>query len=354
MIRTTARYFDGISSIPQKVELLFDEATCIFHFEIPVIGYTQWATDEIVIEPFETVLNIHYKQDTSRFIKLNDAEFINQLNLYLKEKGKLSWYQRVIHLGFKVHLAIAITTIIAIALAYSFLIPLMAEKAVVLIPERFDNEIGQTFYADYVLLHSIDSAKTATLQQFANQLNMHNNKVLHFTVIKSNEVNAFSLPDGNVVVFTGIIESMKDYDELTGLIGHEVSHINFRHSMKMICRDLSGSIFISVMLNDANGVMSRIGQGVHNLASLSYSRKFEQQADLEGLNLMIDNHINPVGMTDLFMRLKLNTDKFVPEFISSHPVTHDRIEYIKKAITKSHYQVMDHPKLKSLFQEIKR
>ena len=76
---------------------------------------------------------------------------------------------------------------------------------------------------------------------------------IKFSVINSETVNAFALPDGNVVVFTGIIDLMDDYDELAGLIGHEVAHVNNRHSMRMMCRNLAGYIFLSAVLSDVNG-----------------------------------------------------------------------------------------------------
>jgi beta-barrel assembly-enhancing protease len=166
-------------------------------------------------------------------------------------------------------------------------------------------------------------------------------------------VNAFSLPDGNIIVFTGIIDVMKDYDELAGLIGHEVSHINNRHSMKMLCRNLSGYLFVSAMLSDVNGIMAIIGDNVHNLQSLSYSRQFERQADEQGTALMVMNGINPKGMTTLFSRLKASEKVTMPAFISSHPITDDRIADINRLYKRTPRSFQYNPVLENLFQQVK-
>jgi len=173
-------------------------------------------------------------------------------------------------------------------------------------------------------------------------------------VIDSPTVNAFSLPDGNIIVFTGLIHLMNDYDELAGLIGHEVSHVNNRHSMKMLCRNLSGYLFISAVLSDVNGIMAIIGDNVHNLQSLSYSRQFERQADEQGTQLMVLNGINPKGMTDLFTRLKSSETVVIPGFISSHPITTDRIVDINRLIQRTPHKFHKNSKLEELFRHVKK
>ena len=58
---------------------------------------------------------------------------------------------------------------------------------------------------------------------------------------------------------------MKSYEELVALIGHEATHVNHRHGMKLLCRDLSGYLFVSAILGDANGIMAVITDNVNSL-----------------------------------------------------------------------------------------
>ena len=148
---------------------------------------------------------------------------------------------------------------------------------------------------------------------------------------------------------------MQNYDELVGLIGHETSHVNNRHAMKMICRNLSGYIFISAVLGDANGVMATIGDNVNTLQSLSFSREFEHEADVDGFKILVNNKINPQGMSNLFKRLQ--DEEFsisVPEFLSLHPVTTDRIAFINKMTQSKSYPFQENSKLKNLFDQMKQ
>jgi predicted Zn-dependent protease len=155
-------------------------------------------------------------------------------------------------------------------------------------------------------------------------------------------------------VFSGILKEMEDYDELVGLLGHEASHVNNRHSMKMLCRSLSGYLFVSVILGDANGIMATIGDNVNNFQSLSFSREFEHQADADGFKILIANKVNPQGMSNLFKRLQQHHSISIPEFLSSHPVTENRIDFINKMIKNQKNQQVTNPQLEKLFAKLKQ
>jgi len=353
MLCTAGIYFDGASSKPQEIELQLDEQNAGLRFGTFSNQQIQWPVQEITFQYIGSSLEIRNKHHSLALIKVEDPLFATQFIAYLHSKGHLTWYQRILRLGFKAYLFLAFLILAVIVAGYLVIIPWVGEKSVLLIPEHYDISMGQTFYRQYLNTNSIDTAKTQALNQFASHLQLRNTIKLHFTVIKSTTVNAFSLPDGNIVVFTGLLDLMKDYDELAGLIGHEVSHVNNRHSMKMLCRNLSGYLFISAVLSDVNGIMAIIGDNVHNLQSLSYSRQFERQADEQGTRLMILNGINPKGMTDLFSRLKSSEKVSLPAFISSHPITSDRIESINRLIKNTPHAYTQHQKLKELFLEVK-
>lgn len=353
MLRTAATYFNGVSSVSQKIELTFDTEKGLFLFGSADLGFNTWPIDEVMFEHNGNVLNVQYGNDPIQHVRVDDADFISDLNNYLKKHKKLGIHQRLSGLSIKVHIAIAAGIIALIVVAYLFVLPWIAEQAVVIIPEEYDTEIGETFFNQYIENSSVDSAKSEALNLFASELKLNNSKALHFTVVESETVNAFALPDGNIVVFTGLINKMKGYEELAGLIGHEVVHINRRHSMKTLCRNLSGYLFISAVLGDVNGITATIGDNINNLQSLSFSRQFERQADFEGLNLMISNNIDPEGMTKLFIRIKEEQEISMPEFLSSHPITDNRISYIKKTIKKKKHVNTLHPQLKELFNKIR-
>jgi len=353
MIQTAGKYFDGISSNPQEIELQLDEINAELRFSTSSNKSNHWAVGVISFENIGNSLEIRCTGHSLAMIKVDNADFTIEFMAYLKAKGQITWYQRIIQLGIKAHLSIAVGILAVIVAGYLLIIPWVAEKAVMIIPLHYDVSMGHTFYNQYVKENSIDSTKTTALNLFASQLKLRNTQPLHFTVIRSSTVNAFALPDGNIIVFTGLIDSIKGSDELAGLIAHEVIHVNNRHSMKMLCRNLSGYLFISVVVSDVNGIMTVVGENLHNLQTLSYSRQFERQADEQGADLMMLNGIDPHGMIDLFTRLKSGEKGFVPAFISSHPITGDRMNYINRRIRLTPHHYMFNRSLENLFCKVK-
>lgn len=354
MQRATGTYYDGVSSEPQAIEIVLEEGNGNLKFEFPVSGSSIWKVGEIALERSGMAVYLRTSSNAVSFVKIDNEAFITALYAQQRLHGHLSWYQRLLNLGLPIHITIGVTLLALIAGAYIYILPWVGEKSVLLIPESYDNEIGNNFYAEYSRYNTIDSVKTADLNLFAQQLTLNNTKGLNFVVVQDATVNAFALPDGHIVVFTGILDKLKSYDELAGLLSHEVVHINNRHSMKMLCRNLTGYLFISVLLSDVNGIMAIIGENIRNLHSLSYSRQFEKEADMHGLDLLSNNCVDPMGMTRLLSRLhaeELNIN--IPAFLSSHPITDDRMAYIEKQILSGNYQVQDNPELKEIFERLK-
>jgi len=353
MIRQTfCVFYDGKSSVPQNINLSLDTETAILSFETTTGQQIRWDIKAVSFTKKGTALNIACGNDPIQNIIVSDLHFIEPLTA-LKKHSNHSWYDMLIAQGMKIYLAIALVILAIIGLSYVYFIPWVAEKSVVLIPEEYDTKLGEMFFEQNMYFNTVDNSKTKALNLFASELNLNNTKKLKFTVVDSEIVNAFALPDGNIVVYTGILNSMKNYDELVGLIGHEVSHVNNRHSMKMLCRNLSGYLFISAILGDVNGIMATIGDNVNTLQSLSFSREFEHQADSDGYKILLQNKVDPHGMSNLFKRLD-DHSLAVPEFLSSHPITKERIQFIDKLIKSESFQTADNPKLKTIFKALKK
>ncbi|MBK8699221.1 MAG: M48 family metallopeptidase [Saprospiraceae bacterium] len=355
MIRTSGTYFDGISSEPRRMEIAFEEGQGQLDFEFPLSGSSSWHAREVSLERLGMAVHLRIGTAPIPFVKIDDAAFITALYAYLRSRGHLPWYQRMLNLGLPVHLAIAGSLLALVAAVYIYFLPWVGEKSVVLIPEDYDNTFGNSFYEEYIGYSTVDSTKTVDLNLFASHLKLNNTKALNFVVVQDETVNAFALPDGHIVVFTGILEKLRGYEELAGLLSHEAVHVNNRHSMKMLCRNLAGYLFISALLSDVNGIMAIVGENIRSLQSLSYSRQFEKEADMDGLAVLAANKIDPKGMTGLLSRLKAEEGKInVPAFLSSHPITGERLAYIDTRIKSESYVHKEMPVLKEIFERLKK
>ncbi|MGL2988521.1 M48 family metallopeptidase [Flavobacterium sp. RSSA_27] len=361
-------FYDGQSSVPKTIDIFLDSNKGQISFQIesksienedeasfPIVSETYtWLINDIEFEHRSTALFLQHGENPIQTIKITDAASIATINQFRKASGQLSWYQTLLQKPLQFHVFLALFLLAIIGLSYVYMLPWVAEKSVALIPESYDDALGETFVDENSLFGDSQIQKTKLLNDFASGLQLNNKKKLNFKVIDSEIMNAYALPDGTIVVYTGILKEMKSYDELVGLLGHEVAHVNNRHSMKMLCRNLSGYLFISTVLGDVNGVMAILGDNVNTLQSLSFSREFEREADEEGFAIVSENQVNPKGMVTLFQRLEKEHSIDMPEFLSTHPVTKDRIQSIKKMIASKNHVVQDNSSLKILFEKLKK
>ncbi|AMA48138.1 MULTISPECIES: M48 family metallopeptidase [Flavobacterium] len=355
--KAQAIYYDGVSSKPHFVELFLDVTKNCLFFENKEKGWLNWSINELDKTFQSNIIILHYKPDISQSIQITDQKFIQDFKVYLSENKQLNWSQKIRNLNLTIVISIAMVLFVSVILSYFYVVPWLGEKAAVLLPQSFDDKLGVSAFNQFILTENKKEKESQLLQEFADQLKLKNTKKLHFTIVDSPVVNAFALPDGNIVVYKGILNKIKTYEELVALLGHETAHVNQRHAIKLLCRDLSGYLFLSVMLGDINGIMSVVGQHADSLYSLSFSRNFETQSDEEGFKLMLANQIDPKGMIDLFTTLEKeenSTALSVPEFLSSHPITKERINTIQKLIVKKTYNFNKNKKLEYLFNELKK
>lgn len=308
-----------------------------------------WNLKDIEWEKIQDKIEFRQLQPKGPYFKIQDAQFTQKFFTYLKHKKQFNLYNRLLEMSLQKFIGISVAFIGMIVLAYIYVLPYIAEKSVRLLPLSFDNSLGNIFYQSFINENNLDSTKTKWLDEFASELDFGEERELKFAVFDSPEVNAFALPNGQIVVYSGIIENMRSSNELAGLLGHEAAHVHHRHSSQMLSRNLAGYLLVSILLSDINGIMAIITENAHQLHSLSYSRRYEQEADESGLKILIDNHINPEGMVELFEHLNDEMDIELPQILSTHPLTKERKKNMVSLIEQSKFEANTHPKLDSLF-----
>jgi len=348
-----AKYYDGLSSVSRQITVIFHNTMSELHLQTGEGISFIWKLEDLQFEQYDSLLEIRNKNFPSAILKIDDKDFSKKFYATMKQNKYIDIHTRLLKLGLSKIVGIAIGLLGLIVLAYFYVLPVIAEKSAVLIPESFDNELGAIFMNSFLNENTIDTPKTKYLEQFAAELNLKNKKPLQFTVIQSEEVNAFALPNGQIVVFSGILKDMENPAALAALLGHEAAHINHRHSIKILCKNLAGYMLVSLLFSDVNGIMAVLAENAQQLHSLSYSRNFEREADKEGLKILMDNKINPNGMIDLFEQLEKESEIAIPKIISSHPLTKERKEYIQKIIAETDYKVKPNNRLNSIFKNIK-
>jgi len=152
-----------------------------------------------------------------------------------------------------------------------------------------------------------------------------------FTVIDSEEVNAFSVPGGYVFIDAGLLNFVHSDDELAGVIGHEIGHIERRHVVTLTEKAETLQIILDVAGLFAPGI-SRFGDLAGSLILYKLSRVDELQADQYGLMLMSDAGYDPQGMVDFLARLQTidpQHKSLLGRYFETHPALGDRVDHLR-------------------------
>jgi predicted Zn-dependent protease len=157
-------------------------------------------------------------------------------------------------------------------------------------------------------------------------------------VIDSDEVNAFALPGGFFFVNSGLILKADNEAELAGVMAHEIAHVAARHGTRQATRGEIANL-ATIPLIFMGGWA---GYGAYQAASvlvpigfLKFSRAFESEADMLGLEYMYKTGYDPTAFVDFFEKIE-TLEKRKPgtmsKVFSTHPLTDDRIKAAQKNI----------------------
>ncbi len=283
------------------------------------------------------------------FINGKDAlNFIQQMQAELNKP----WHQKDRTKEWARNLLVFLGIAGVLVTAYFLIVPWLSEKMASQVSVQTEEQFGNAVYDALDLAMKEDTAATAVLNEFFTTMKVETPYQVKITVVKSEEVNAFALPGGNIVVYTGLLNKLKSYPELAALLSHEFIHVNNKHSTKSIFRQLGSRVFLSLLLGKFGSVTSIMIDQADQFKSLKYSRALEKEADTDGLALLQERKIDPEGFANLFQRLKASAPvSAMPEFLASHPDIENRIAYIQEASKNS--AVEENSGLKSIFEKIK-
>jgi len=143
------------------------------------------------------------------------------------------------------------------------------------------------------------------------------------------ELNAFALPGGHIVLFTGLMKATERTEVLAGVIAHEMAHINERHVLRKTIESLGLVLVLQSLFGDTSGILAMASQSSELLLQQKFSRDFEREADDVGWRYLVTAKIDPRGMIDFFRKLEkeaAKTGSAQLTLLATHPATGERIE----------------------------
>ncbi len=202
--------------------------------------------------------------------------------------------------------------------------------------------LSTTVNRDAEMVTRVGKRLTNSVNEFYASKNMANELAAYkweYNLVESKDVNAWCMPGGKIVVYTGLLPVTRNEAALAAVMGHEISHALFNHGNERMSQGLVqqlGGVALQVALankpqetqmlfNTAYGIGSQVG------VMLPFSRKHELEADKYGLIWMAMSGYNPQEAVNLWERMAAaGGGQRPPEILSTHPAEETRIAKIKE------------------------
>jgi Zn-dependent protease with chaperone function len=158
-----------------------------------------------------------------------------------------------------------------------------------------------------------------------------------FTPVNLKEINAFALPGGPMFVNRGMFDAAQGEGEVVGVMAHELSHVLLRHgtanatkAQKFQVGAVAGAIAGAIIGGGWGQAISQGSQFGLGAWLMKYSREYEKQADLLGVQIMARAGFDPRDLAKMFEAIqKESAGKTPPQWLSSHPDPGNRVQYIR-------------------------
>ena len=247
--------------------------------------------------------------------------------------------------------------IVSIFLLSCATVPITGRKQLSVIPNSTMLSMSLQQYTEFLNSHklSIDQKQTQmvksvgiriqkAVEDYFSEKNMSqevDNYAWEFNLVESKEVNAWCMPGGKVVVYTGILPFTKDATGLAVVMGHEIAHAIAGHGNERMSQGLAfqlgGMALSTAMAQKPEATrqlwLSAFGLGAQFGVMLPYSRLHENEADHLGLIFMSMAGYDPNAAIEFWERMAQKKEgKRPPEFMSTHPSDETRINNIRKLI----------------------
>lgn len=139
--------------------------------------------------------------------------------------------------------------------------------------------------------------------------------------------NAFTLPDGTIVILDDLVTSMKDDRQIMAVLSHELGHAHGHHGLQLLLQSSAVGAFWTFYVGDISALLAAAPAAV---VQAKYSQKLEQQADDYGAALLMKNGLSPALLADALRTLLASHPEASKEgYLSSHPSTDARLQRLR-------------------------
>lgn len=252
------------------------------------------------------------------------------------------------------------STAAALALVGCAVNPVTGNRQFMLLSERDEIDLDQS-HAPHQLSGDYGVVQDVALNRYIQEVGMGLKPVTHrahmpysFQVVNAVYVNAYAFPGGTIAATRGMMLTLENEAELAALLGHELGHVNARHTADRMSKQMlmGAAVFLGgAIATEKDETAGLIVQGLGSIGSglmlAHYSREDEHQADKLGMEYMVKAGYHPQGMLglmDVLRDLSGHKPNVIEKLFASHPMSDER--YAKaQARLKKKYAHVDNAKL---------
>ena len=209
------------------------------------------------------------------------------------------------------------TTLFVVGYGSGFLFALLPQR----FEQKFLGNLSSFAVSDSTINDSIPQAVFSAIIAEAPGIAID----LHLVIVDDTTVNAYALPGGTIVLYSGLLSKIKSENELTFVLAHEIGHFAHRDHIRSIGSTLTVALFTTPILRNSDAL--NIASAVTTFESRHYSQNQELGADRYALEQVqrIYGHVH--GASDLFSRFENNDNAYL---LSTHPSTQKRLGQIER------------------------
>jgi predicted Zn-dependent protease len=240
--------------------------------------------------------------------------------------------------------------------------PVTGEQQFIIIDDQQEIALGDSVAGEVEAQYGgeyRDPALVSYVQQVGGRLASYAERQTvpyRFSVVHSDEVNAFAVPGGRIYVTTGLLARMSNEAQLAAVLGHEIGHVAARDSAVELSRAMGVSVLVQIATSLAAGDsessenaqnIEAVAGVVYGLISNGFSRDYEYRADQSGMRYMYKAGYNPLAMAQVMQIIQQEGgDKSaIEEFLSTHPSAGKRIDEIEREVRSSYPDVDSNTRL---------
>ena len=203
------------------------------------------------------------------------------------------------------------------------------------LPDEAEALVADQFSSSYASSDLVDDEFAAYLQTLLTDLQTCAGVEypLQLTLADSDQVNAFAMPGGQIIVFTGLINQLESENGLAFVLAHEISHFQNRDHLRSLGRGVV-LIGLSSLITGADSVITKLILPTITLGEMRFSQSRELAADRNGLAILNCRYGHVGGASEFFNRLVSEADDGTGSvwghYFDSHPEAIDRIERIQQ------------------------